>query len=297
MRLRKNNTVRHAVPARIKTMPLSEDNCWNMFQFRNSGKMTWFVNCVVKTEGGYDMGYFEKSHLDRKTIKVYVSDSVFRSYTRVEEANRDDVYLCYFELKDEGVKRFWKLDAIKNCIDLIGTRKLTYFDVVIRQGMDFSYEQPFKEYYHQPNLKNRRLDLRTKYADVLKLNFEIDELDNELFVAIQKMSIDKFGVISRILHSQGAVPCEIVEEIPVKLYNAKLNFSNQISFKIVDSYLRKTPHILMKAGGYHESFLSDLHMNTIYEKVSSVEEAERYLKEFVSFSRIVPKLNTPWLYH
>ena len=70
MRVRKNETLRHAVPTRIKLMPLSEDNCWNMFQFRHSGRMTYYVNCVIQTDEGYDIGYFEKSHLDRPIIKV-----------------------------------------------------------------------------------------------------------------------------------------------------------------------------------------------------------------------------------
>ena len=53
----------------------------------------------------------------------------------------------------------------------------------------------------------------------------------------------------------------------------------------------------MKAGGYHEHSLFNFHMKTIYEKAETVEEAEKYLKEFVSYSRIVPKLNSPWSFH
>jgi hypothetical protein len=294
---RKNKTLRHAVPARIKLMPLSEDNCWNMFQFRHYRKMTHYVNCVIQTDEGYEIGYFENSHLDIPIIKVYFSDDIWRSYTKTENIKRNKILLCYFELNDGSIKRFWDVNALRNCKELIGTRKLTYFDAVKRQGMDFTYEQPFMQYYHQPILRNRKLDTRRKYADVLKLDLIVDELDNELFVAIQKMAIEKFGVINSIMHKGKKVPCEIVKEIPVKLYDAKLNFTNRISFQIEKSYLRKTPFIKMKAGDYHTEFLSNLHMKTIYETVETVEEAEKHLKEFVSFSRIVPKLRTPWSYH
>jgi len=259
--------------------------------------MTYYVNCVIQTDEGYDIGYFEKSHLDRPIIKVYISDDIWRGYTSTENVNRKKIFLCYFELKDGSIKRFWDVDALRNCSDLIGTRKLTYFDAVRRQGMDFSYERPFMQYYHQPILRNRRLDIRKKYADVLKLNITVDELDNELFVEVQKMAIEKFGAINAIMHKGKIVPCNIVEEIPVKLYDAKLSFTNKISFQIEKSYLRRTPFIKMKAGRSHTAYLSNMHMKTKYKTVDSVEEAEKHLKEFVSFSRIVPKLNTPWSYH
>jgi len=296
--MKKHKTLRHAIPAKIKLMPLSEENCWNMFCFRNSGKMTEFVNCVVKDEEGYKTAFFKKTDLDKKDITVYISKESWGTYRTSKDISRDLVFFCYFEIDEGPHKKFiWNISALNNCIDLIGTNKRTYFDKVESQGTDFSYEQPYFVYYHQPILKNKKLDIRKKYADVLRLNIEIDELDDELFVAIQKMAIEKYGVIFKTLYSEGAVPCKIVEEIPVKLYDAKLSFSNRISFQIEKSYLRKTPFILMLAGGYHDSFLSQFHMKTVYARAESVEEADELLKEFITYSRITPKLNSPWLFH
>jgi len=298
--MKKHKTLQHAIPATIKLMPLSEKNCWNMFCFRSYGRMTEYANCVVNDEGEYKTAFFRKTDLDKKKLTVYLSKDNWNdcTYTSSKEVHRDRVFFCYFELDEKVHKKFiWNKRALNDCIDLVGTNKKTYFDKIESQGTDFTYERPYFEYYHQSILKNRRLELRRKYTDVLMLNLEIDELDNDLFVAIQKMAIEKYGVIFKILYSEGAVPCEIIEEIPVKLNNAKLWFSNRISFKIKESHLRKTPFVMMLAGGYHDSYMSSWHMKTIYEKVASVEEAEKHLKEFVSYSRMVPKLNSPWLFH
>jgi hypothetical protein len=297
----KSKTLKIAAPAVIKLMPLSIDNCWNIFCFRSGRKYIEFAYCVVKDEGSYKIGYFEKSHIERDLIEVYISANNWGSgYIQSKKFNSSEIQFCYFQMLfkySTMCNTFWNIDAMSSYLDVIGTKKKVYFDVVQRQGTDFTYEQPYIQLYHQPNLKNRKLELRKKYSDVLWLDIEVDELDNELFVAIQKMAIDKFGVISRTLHSEGAVPCEVVEEIPVKLYHAKLNFNNKIRFQIEKSYLRKTPYILMRAGSRFNDSLLNFHMNTIHKKAYSVDEAEKYLKEFAEYSRIVPKLNSPWLFH
>lgn len=295
--MKKHTTLKHAIPAVIKTMPLTKQNCWDIFCFRNNGKMAELVNCVINDEGEYKTAYISKSDLSKKKVKTYISKDNCGGYISSKVIDIENAFFCYFSLIQDDKKIIWDKKALNSCLNLIGTNKRTYFDKIESQGTDFSYERPYFNYIHQPILKNRRLDIRKKYADVIKLVIQIDELDNELFVDIQKMAIKKYGVVFRTLIRKGVVPCDIVNEIPVKLQNAKLSFSNIISFKIENSYLRKTPFILMKAGGYHEDYLSDFYMKTIYKKVKNIEQADKVLKEFASYSRIIPKLKSPWLFH
>jgi len=139
--MKKHKTLRHAIPATIKLMPINEKNCWNMFCFRNSGKMTEFVNCVINDEGEYKTASFKKTDLDKKNITVYISKDIWGIYRTVKDISRDLIFFCYFEIDEGPHKKFiWNIDALNNCVNLIGTNKKVYFDKIESQGTDFTYE-------------------------------------------------------------------------------------------------------------------------------------------------------------
>jgi len=294
---RDNKTKVHAIPTNVYLLPANDNNCWNMFRSRTYCNND--VYCVfLNDEGKYETAYFDIFQMkEKKPFKLYVSKEGGRGYLRVETVSRDRVFFAYFSNEYEN---FLDVKALNNCIEVVGTKKKTYFDLVQSCGRDFSYEKPYVEFYHQPAIKNRSLDLRRKFSDVLTLTMTIDELDDELFSAIQRLAIDKFRVIERTgIHNDETHPCVVVEKIPVKLSNAKLRFSNKIHFRIekAGSWTRKTPYLKMKAGDSFDSYLGNMYMKTAYEDVDTLERADEILTEFMKYVRIVPKLNSPWLFH
>lgn len=289
--MEKHRTIQHAVLADIKLCPANSETYNDMFKFDYQKSFG-----IYKDADLYKFFVFNKNELDKKNknfIKGVVKKRIneFSSYEETIKAEPEKVFFIWFEIKNKKFVSYLE-DVITKYNHLIGTDEKLYFDEVVSQGMDFTYEQEYKHFVLQQEIKNEYLDLRSEFVDCPQIHITIKPEDkNSLFKNIQLFAIKELGAVYGTKYDNGRKigfeECVVLNKIPIELRDGQLNFKNSIDFDIIDY----TEKIRMSAGEDFDRFLSDLYRRNKYVKFKNIKEAKSFLLRYKSYTEnVLPKL-------
>lgn len=251
-----------------------------------------YVKIKLATPDEFDLLY---SKSPRNTIScLYKEGDVWKKISLTPRQflkQKQELYFAWFENEFERFHSDYELERVlSHQNNVIGTKKKIYFDRIESCGQDFTYERPYVHFIYQPVIKNREIELRKKFADTFEIQITVDELDNKLYKEVQELAVNKYRAKSE----------EIIEEIPIELWNAKLNFKNHIHLRFESHWHNHSRYkfnmtmIQENKLGMPPSYISDWYKKTKYVKVKNIEHADNILSEFNKYiTKVLPKLRLP----
>jgi hypothetical protein len=274
-------------------------------------------DCLVRHRASYeDYGSYQAAYKDKNGVfkEVFFKADFPASFDNREKpiscytkkgdklkVNPKDLYWFRFRTEHWGVFNNGIEQGIK-FQDFIGTRKRLYGDVIQFHDTSLTHNRPFDRIVIQD--KARYFDLRKEFAYVGRLDINVDELDNHLFKSIQEVLVEKYGAIRRRDYKDNIIEHEIVDEVPCKISNAKLDFDSTIRLRIKNRNFwhykgRKSfdIEIIPISTSYHPYDYSSLYPELWESRninPSNIGEFEEYFDRFYKYLKLVlPKTKMP----